>query len=273
MKKLSAILFFLFTVSIALKSEANTKYLFNKYFSFVSSDRQVTEHNKVSIDRDRPNKPLTLTQAQKLKESDIQGIYLHLEYGYGGGITIEYNPYLLLKDGSVYKKLDAAPTDLDVARSKQTEAKEWGTWKINGKTLSIQWNDGKSDSWDDNWFKAFAAKPGDSLNGNYKSLSSGGNTSLGGDVMTVAFDNISFLPNGKFSQDKGAGASTGGTVTNSQSSASGTYKLNNYTIEFNYEDGRVVRKLFYFYPKKGEKTDETISIGSSNFVKKKSSIQ
>jgi hypothetical protein len=269
MKKLSATLFFLFTVSIALKSEANTKYLFDKYFSFVPFDRQVTENNKVSIDRRQINKPPTVAQVQKLKESDIQGVYLHLEYGYGMGVTIEYNPYLLLKDGSVYKNLDSSPTDLDVARSKQTEPTKWGTWKINSKTLSIQWNDGKSNSWDKNWFKAFAAKPGDNLNGTYQSLSAGGNTSVGGDVITVAFDNISFLPNGKFSQGKGAGASSSDTATSSQNSASGTYKLNNYTIEFNYEDGRVVRKMFYFYPEKDKKTDETIAIGNSNFVKDK----
>lgn len=270
MKKLSAILFFLCIVSIAFRSEANTKYLFDKYFSSVPLDLQVIKDRTVSLDRPQTNKPLNLAQSQQLKESDIQGIYLHLEYGYGNGITIEYNPYLLLKDGSVYKNLNSALTDLDVARSKQTEPKEWGTWKINGKTLSIQWNDGENDSWDDNWFKAFAAKPGDSLNGNYKSVRTGGNTSLGGDVMTVAFDNISFLPDGQFSQDKGAGASTGDTATSSQSSASGTYKLTNYTIEFKYNDGRVVRKIFYFYPKKGEKTDQTVGIGNSSFIKKKS---
>jgi hypothetical protein len=159
--------------------------------------------------------------------------------------------------------------DLDVAKSKQTESKEWGTWKIKGKTLSIQWNDGKSNSWDDNWFKAFAAKKGDSLNGNYKSLSIGGNTAIGGDVMTAAFNNIVFLPNGQFSQEKGAGASTSNIATSSQNSANGTYQLNNYTIEFRYGDGKVVRKMFYFYPDEGEKTDETVGIGNSSFVKRK----
>lgn len=273
MRQLSAILLFLFIVLISFKSEANTKYLFGKYFLSLPIDRQLTESTKVFLDPLQTNKALTVSQAQKLKESNIQGIYICLKYGYGGiggGVTVKYNPYLLLKDGSVYKNLNSSLMDLDVARSKQTEPNEWGTWKINGKTFSIQWNDGESDSWDDNWFKAFAAKAGDSLNGNYKSLSGGGNTSIGGDVMVVAFDRISFLPNGKFIQNKGAGASTSNTATNSQNSAIGTYKINNHTIEFSYQDGRVVRQLFYFYPKKGEKTDETIGIGNSSFIKKKS---
>jgi hypothetical protein len=253
MKKRAAILLFLSILVIPLRSEANTKDMF--------------------LDPLHSKETLTLTQAQRLKESEIQGIYLRLKYGYGGvggGVTIKYKPYLLLKDGSVYKKLDSSPTELDVARSKQTEPNEWGTWKINSKTLSIQWNDGESDSWKENWFKAFAAQKGDTLNGDYKSSSSVGNTSLGGDAMVVAFDNISFLPNGQFNQNKGAGASTSGTVTSSENSAQGTYKLNNYSIEFNYEDGRVVRKLFYFYPDKDKKTDKTIGIGKSSFIRKKS---
>ncbi len=265
MKKLSAILLFLSILSLAFESKAKTKYMSESY--------PLTGNEKVSSDLSQTNKSLTLAKVQGLKESDIQGIYLHLEYGYGGiggGVTIEYNPYLLLKDGSVYKNLNSALSNLDVANSKQTEPEQWGTWKIDGKTLSIQWNDGKSNSWDKNWFKAFAAKKGDSLNGSYRSLSGGGNTSIGGDTMTVAFDNISFLPNGQFTQNKGAGASSGGTVTNSQSSSSGTYELKDYTIEFRYQDGTIVRKLFYFYPKAGEKTDKTIGIGKSNFIKKKS---
>jgi hypothetical protein len=80
---------------------------------------------------------------------------------------------------------------------------------------------------------------------------------------------IVFLPNGQFSQEKGAGASTSNIATSSQNSANGTYQLNNYTIEFRYGDGKVVRKMFYFYPDEGEKTDETVGIGNSSFVKRK----
>jgi hypothetical protein len=262
MIKISAIILCLSLVSMTWRSEAKTKYL-EQGFSFVPSDNRITNNNhQINVDR-----PLVLTQAQGLQASEIEGIYIHLEYGYGNGITIEYTPYLLLKDGSIYKNLSSSLSELDVASSKQTEAKNWGTWQINGATLNIQWNDGESEAWDDNWFKAVAAQTGDSLSGNYQSLSLGGNTSVGGDVMTAAYDNISFLPNGEFSQTTGAGGSTDSVATNSQDSATGTYKLDNYTIEFRYHDGRVVEKTFYFYPQEGGKTDETIGIGGSSFVK------
>ncbi len=270
MKKISAILLFLSIFSISFKSEANTKYLLDQYSSSLVYDHQVTVNNKIFLDSLQTDSHLIATEIARLEESDIQGIYIHLEYGYGmigGGVSIEYNPYLLLKDGSVYKNLNLSPMDLDIAQSKQTEPDKWGTWKINGKTLNIQWNDGESDSWDDNWFKAFAAQEGDTLNGNYKSVSGGGNTSLGGDTAIVAFDNILFLPNGQFKQNTGAGASTSNTVTNSQNLAGGTYKLDNHTIELRYEDGKVVRKMFYFYPEEGGKTDKSLGIGSSSFIK------
>ncbi|MGF1539456.1 MAG: hypothetical protein ACFCU5_03230 [Pleurocapsa sp.] len=270
MKKLSASILLLSIITIAFKSEAKTKYLFDKHFSSVPFDGQVTENSHKNFEHFQSDQPPTLTQVGGLQESEIQGIYLHLEYGYSNGVTIEYNPYLLLKDGSIYKNLPASLTDLDVTRSKQTEAENWGTWQINGKTLSIQWNNGEQDSWNDNWFQAFPAEQGDSLNGNYKSLTLGGNTSLGGDIMTAAFNNISFSPDGRFSQEKGAGAFSDSVATNSQDSTSGTYQLDNYTIEFRYQDGRVVRKMFYFYPHENGKTDKTIGIGNSSFIKRKS---
>ncbi len=67
-------------------------------------------------------------------------------------VIIEYRPYLLLQDGSVYRYPVVAPYDLDVAASKEAEPTKWGTWKLEGKTLVItlpRKGVMKTERWDD----------------------------------------------------------------------------------------------------------------------------
>jgi hypothetical protein len=72
-----------------------------------------------------------------LKDADIYTVIFHLEYEYGvgGAIYPVYNPYILLKDGSIYKEPVVSPYDLNTTASRQAEPRKWGTWKLDGAQL------------------------------------------------------------------------------------------------------------------------------------------
>jgi predicted secreted protein len=52
------------------------------------------------------------------------------------------------------------------------------------------------------------------------------------------------------------------TSAYSNSNSAGTYKLNGYSIEMRYNNGEVVRRLFYFYPD----SRTTFGIGGDAYV-------
>jgi hypothetical protein len=193
-----------------------------------------------------------------------EGIYLHLEYnlGVGGFLTIEYRPYLFFKDGSVYQNLDTSVDKLDVTKSKQQEPKEWGTWKKNGNEFTITWNDGDTETWEeDEWFTTQAARAGEKIAGSYKSISGGGNVAFGGDVMVFSASNISFDGDKFTYESTGGGTSTSITAYSSQNKA-GTYELKGNTITLKFNNGSVEKKFFYFYPD----SKDVFGIGSRYYV-------
>jgi hypothetical protein len=180
-----------------------------------------------------------------LSGAQIEGIYLHLSYnltGIGGTLKLEYTPYLLLKDGTIYRNLIEPPTDLDVAKSRQTEPKMWGRWQKSGKSIIVQWNDGKNETWDKHWYIARPAKKTDRLKGVYGSLTGGGSTS------GVAADDIVFSDDGSFGRESAVSDLNSPLYTHNKSNSSGTYALDGYTLELRYANGKTERRAFYFYP-------------------------
>jgi hypothetical protein len=188
----------------------------------------------------------------------IHAVIMHLEYeaGMGGAIYPVYNPYILFKDGSIYQKPVTSPADMDMAALKQTEPDKWGTWKMDVNKLLVYWPLEKPKYQNSTWEKSsyknvMPAKKGETLEGSFKTLTGGGNTALGGNVLTVAAANITFNQRGKFTLAKTAGVSSGGDIwenTNSKTDEAGTYKLDGYTIELKYNNGKTKRQFFYFYP-------------------------
>ena len=146
--------------------------------------------------------------------------------------------------------------DLLITASKQKEPLSWGRWKMQGTTLTAVWPAEKPRDQHTNWEKnsyytVNGAKKGEQLEGSFKTLSGGGNTALGGDVMVVSAANISFNKEGKFTLARVAGVSSGRDFwenTNSKSNEAGTYFLDEYTIELKYNNGTTERSFFFFYP-------------------------
>lgn len=216
-------------------------------------------------------KPDELVTANGLKPAEVKGIAINMEYitGVGGGIYPSYEPYLLLTDGSIYDGPSVSPYHFDVAKSKQLEPAKWGTWKAVGKTMVISWpaKKDKSDTWEKNWFWARPATNGEKVVGSYKTISGGGNTALGGNVMIVSASNITFNKSGQFTMMSTSGGSNNGdfgvaSTAYAHKDGAGTYVLNGYSLELRFNNGQVQQKSFYFYPD----SKEAFGIGTSAYV-------
>jgi hypothetical protein len=180
-----------------------------------------------------------------LSGSKIEGVYLRLTYnltGVGGALSMSYTPYLLLKDGTIYKRLTAPPADLDVSESRQAEPKMWGRWEKSGTSIIVQWNDGKRETWKDQWYIARPAKKTDRLKGVYRFLTGGGSTS------GVAADDIEFSADGSFIRKGAVSDLNNPLYTYKKSDSSGIYALDGHTLELRYANGKTERRTFYFYP-------------------------
>jgi hypothetical protein len=191
-----------------------------------------------------------------LKPTDIKGIVINLEHGYGAGgaVVSEYRPYLLLTDGSIYSNPVMSPYDFDAGLSKQKEPKKWGTWKITGGILSVSWPArSKTERWEKGWFWARPAAGNEKIEGAFVTISGGGSSAMGGNVMTVSSKNILFNTTGRFALT-GVGISNNNeigiaTSAYSQKDEAGSYSLNGYSIELRFNNGTTMRRAFYFYPK------------------------
>lgn len=211
-----------------------------------------------------------------LKPAQVKGMTMHLEYtmGVGGMMVAEYAPYLMLADGTIYNDPIISPYKFDVAKSRQLEPKKWGTWKEVGKTIVISWPNkdrekDRSETWEKNWFWARPAATGEKIKGSYKTISGGGNTALGGNVMIVSATDLTFNEQGQFTKASVGGGSNSGdfgvsSSTYAHKDAAGTYTLNGYSLELKYNNGKVESKSFYFYPD----SKEAFGVGSSPYVPK-----
>lgn len=193
-----------------------------------------------------------------LSSADIRGIVLHSEssYGVGGLLIFIYKPYILLNNGSVYEHPEISPYDLNVTRSRQSEPEKWGTWKLNGKTLTIVHGSkngaiGKPNNWTGGWTWAVPAKNNEKLTATYGSISGGGNTAIGGGSIVVSSKYITFNNNGQFTYESVGGGSyndhSGGVSAYSSKNTAGTYLLDGYSIELRFNNGKKQRQCFYFY--------------------------
>jgi hypothetical protein len=189
-----------------------------------------------------------------LNMSKIEGLYMRLTYnltGIGGSLSMTYTPYLLLKDGTIYKRLTAPPADLDVEKSRQEEPRMWGRWEKTGTSIIVQWNDGKRENWNNQWYLTRPARKTDRLNGLYSFLTGGGTTS------GMVADDIKFSGDGRFARKASASVLNNPAYVHQESDSSGTYALDGHTLELRYANGKIERRTFYFFPD----SDENIGIG------------
>lgn len=192
--------------------------------------------------------PTTATTAlQATTNSNVKGFILVRHYGMYGPYL---DSYVLFTDGSISSDTRPSPYELNMAQSKRTQPGKWGTWQQQGSTLTIQWPGKKPAVYKENeWYTTRPAADNEKISGAFKSLAVGGNTPMGGDVMTFSAGRIQFNLQGQFTIEQSSGGGTTNTSAYSSKNGAGTYRLNGYSIELHFNNGKVVRQSFYFYPK------------------------
>jgi hypothetical protein len=207
------------------------------------------------------------TTGKDSKRPQMECIYLHRSTGLGvGGMVIMiFTPYLVLKDGTIYRNLRESPEDLDIEKSRREEPNMWGRWQKRGKNLILEWNDGSRET--DDYYQdiVIPARKTDRLDGFFLSISGGGNTALGGAFSVAMSNQFTFFEDGRFTHKKVVGGGDRSVAVSSNRNSSGTYAIDGYTLELRYADGRTLRRVFYFYPSL-QKRHDVIGIGGNAYV-------
>lgn len=179
--------------------------------------------------------------------------------GVGGMVIMEFEPVILLKDGTYYEVSDAALEDVDLAAEQSAKPNRFGRWSQSGDSYVLTNADGKANSYalqDGALFKAYPAEKAAILSMRYKRISGGGNTALGGEMMIARSSIYRFMPDGRFQVEGSVGASGSGeqsgvaTTLQSESAAAGRYALDHHTLVLTFADGRQERH-FFAYASKG----------------------
>jgi hypothetical protein len=180
----------------------------------------------------------------------------------------------MLKDGWAYDGWLGTPADLSITLSKKLEPNAWRRFERKGSQIRIQSFEGKWSKFS-NWNKVEPAKAGDKLLGTFTRLTGGGNTAYGGDTLIAAFSSYTFNKDGTFTTDRGSSASGGqeatnpggapAVVTTSNSNASGRFKLDGYTLELKYGNGKLDRKGFLWFD---ERKKDSIFLNGTAYLSK-----
>lgn len=188
--------------------------------------------------------------------SKVEGVYFKsfTGFGVGGGVTMDFEPIVLFKDGSYYEIEGPALEDVDLARAKSREPRNWGTWRRQGASFILTDNRGRSNDHklqQGSFFKAFPANAAP-LRGPFESIGGGGNSAIGGDITIATMNRLAFNPDGSFSTRRSTGALNSGATSGVGSSASarraggGRFSVRDHTLTLTHADGRTERRFFAF---------------------------
>jgi len=191
----------------------------------------------------------------------VEGVYFRnlAGLGVGGMAAMRFAPSIFFKDGTFYEIDDRALEDVDLAAARAAQPKRWGRWSRQGDRFTLTDDGGRPRDYplqQGNLFKAFPASGAASLAGSYKSLSGGGNTAFGGDVMIASQNRFNFLPGGVYTTQRSTGASNSGASTGvgstvaSRSGGEGRFSVDRHTIVIEGPDGRRERRFFAFGSRK-----------------------
>ena len=205
-----------------------------------------------------------------IKPSQIEAILMYWTDDQAG-FTMQVHTYfyLVLKDGTFRDGLPPAVFgDVDVAAAKKGESNLWGHWTRDGNLYHLVWPNKFNIKLDSGALRQ-PARPGEMLDGLYKGFSA---YSTGYSVSTSEWS-VQFSRDGHFlksanrsvvgsaggvggaviSDDKGTTSTMGGSnfatshnrpAARPAASRAGTYKLDGYAIELDYDNGVVERRPF-----------------------------
>lgn len=145
-----------------------------------------------------------------LSDKDLAAVVVHGQANNNYGTRWEEDVRFLLRDGTVYRRTEMPPDQLDVAASRRLEPQQWGRWRSAGKGYDMQSQDDQGRP-DGDWTaeKHYAVRPWPKdtrLEGSFSSSSFTG-TMVGGG--TSATRGIRFTRDGRFERSFSALSSTG----------------------------------------------------------------
>jgi hypothetical protein len=145
------------------------------------------------------------------------------------------------------------------------QADDVGTWKRSRTKYLLFWPDDDEPSEVD----IAADRPqvfqtGQSLDGEWISVSGGGDSSLGGSEIISAVDSFRFFKDGSFSAGRSTGAISTGGVASGKSGASGMYRIDGPSLILNYRDGRATTTSLFFID--SDDDGKVLWIGGESYV-------
>ncbi|MEO0441005.1 MAG: hypothetical protein AAF067_09030, partial [Pseudomonadota bacterium] len=84
------------------------------------------------------------------------------------------------------------------------------------------------------------------LVGRFQAIGGGGNTALGGNVMTAQVKQFIFSREGRFSHSSTTSVSSSAAVGGSRSGTAGRWTLNGPTLTLTYDNGRKIRTSVFY---------------------------
>jgi hypothetical protein len=172
----------------------------------------------------------------------VEGWYFRAISGYPAAITFE--PVVLFKNGDYWEAGAETLEGLNIAEDKRKHSKAWGTWKKQGSTFFLTNSKGETNDYklgEGNWFPAYAYTGAVQLKPAYEKVSGG---DYGNGLNALSIKKIIFLDATHFNEGLNAGMSTGNAAAWKKSSTGGTYRISGHTIEFTYNNGKVVKTSF-----------------------------
>ncbi|MDR7296037.1 hypothetical protein J2X16_001376 [Pelomonas aquatica] len=144
-----------------------------------------------------------------LPEKDLAAVVIHGEANYNQGTRWEEDVRFLMRDGSVYRRTEMPPDQLNAAASRQLEPQRWGRWRAGGKGYEMQPqdDDGRPGAWQPEKHRAVRPWPKDTrLEGSYSRGTFSGSLVTGGISSTRG---IRFTRDGRFERSYSSLASSG----------------------------------------------------------------
>lgn len=171
---------------------------------------------------------------------------LTYNFGVGGAVFPDYDPVVLFENGTACVCLEQAIEDINIDKEKSERPKKVGSWRKTSSDYVIQWGGGRGEK---------VAKgsvippqlllPSQSLQGTYKSIGGGGNTALGGNVLTASVKDLTFYQDGSFEQSNLSFASSAAGIGWTKRGKSGSWSLNKSTLILEYLDGITARTTVF----------------------------
>lgn len=172
-------------------------------------------------------------------------------------------------DGTLIRNPVAGVDPVDLPREQKENSKNTGTWKIQGDKITVQWLNGKSDSW------SF-----DKKDGSFSTIDGGITTEQeplpAGYTLEGKFSALSVLPNvsnsntlvfsrdGKFALNKTGTVTTPDVTGISSSDQAGTYQISGNTLTMTFDNGDVKKSVVTVWEMDGK---ENIVINTRYFPK------